>query len=419
MIPHVPDEILFEIFSCLPCQDLARVSLVARRLHCISQPLLYKQPELKDRANQRPSSIQAFIRTLLTTGCESLANNVRHLTISWRELPVGPISTDYATLKIAASSFGLGDWPFTDDIHIMLLLHLLPSLNTLHLYPVGVTHWFRNLPHLHSHWQPQNPIPPGLLSLREFRCDFQGCVRPRPLAFLLALPHLRSLALPICGEVGLALRGSAIPIPRSSDVTSLEFNYARMSHSSLKSILTIPRALTHFYYRGMRSTNLIGFHRALAPLRESLQTLVLDFSAVDVERARGMQEGQGEEDAGVSLRDWTALRNVAVSLVVLVGIPEMQPEPAEVAELLPPGITMLRLLKDGFWTESEATMALVAMLGRKEVMVPRLESVGLWERVEGEVAEKLRDVCASTRVQILGAGADLGRVFATTRGEED
>lgn len=169
----------------------------------------------------------------------------------------------------------------------------------------------------------------------------------------------------------------------------------------------------------MRSTNLIGFHRALAPLRESLQTLVLDFSAVDVERARARQEGQGEEEAGVSLRDWTALRNVAVSLVVLVGIPERQAEVAEVADVLPPGINMLRLLKDGFWTESEATMALVAMLGRKEEMVPRLESVGLWEKVEGEVEKKLRDVCSSTRVQILGAGADLGRLFATAREEED
>lgn len=300
--PHIPDEILVEIFSFLPSQDLARVSLAARRLHCISQPLLYSQPELYARTSGRPSSVQVFLRTLLSTGCQTRASHVRHLTISWRETRIGPDSPDFASFTIAASRFGLDDWPLTDDIHILLLLHLLTSLETIHLHPIGNTNLLRNFPPLYSDLQPGNLLPAGLLSLCTFRCDLPCCVRPRALCFLLALPHLRSLALPICGDIGLVLRGSEIPIPGSSLVTSLEFCYARMPHVALKSTLAIPHALTHFYYRAIRSTKLIGFHRALEPLRKSLQTLVLDFSWMRVQPTRARQEG--EEETGVSLRDW-------------------------------------------------------------------------------------------------------------------
>lgn len=99
-----------------------------------------------------------------------------------------------------------------------------------------------------------------------------------------------------------------------------------------------------------------------------------------------------------------------------MGIPEGA---AELADVLPPAISMLRVLGDHFWTRAEAATALVVLLGRKEEVVPRLESVGLWEDVEEDVEDKLRGVCATTGVQILGAGADLGRVFSRVRDRED
>lgn len=402
--PHIPDDILFEIFSCLSCQDLASVSLADRRLHCISQPLLYTEPKLEDF---RFSTLQAFVRTLLTTGCEPLANHVRHLTISWKGSQLVPGKRDYGLFNIAAKRFGIDDWPLTGDIHIMLLLHLLPSLETLHLHPIGHTSWLRTLSDRHSDSPSQSPLPPGLRLLREFRSDFPNLVRPAGLAFLLALPHLRSLAVSIFGDIRV-LRSSAIPTPGSSSVTSLELSYASLPHDALTPILEIPRELIHFYYRGTRSASLLGFGRALAPLRESLQTLVLDFSVMAAYRARG----RVGDETRLSLRHWPALRVVAVSLVVLLGIPAGL---AELADVLPPGIAVVRLLKDRCWTAEKAAMALVVLMGRKE-MVPGLQSVGVWEEVHGEVKDELTGVCAEAGVQILDSGADLGSVFPMTAG---
>lgn len=126
-----------------------------------------------------------------------------------------------------------------------------------------------------------------------------------------------------------------------------------------------------------------------------------------------------DQVVGFSLRDWPALRNVAVSLVVLLGIRGDQVEPLELADVLPPGTATLRLIKDNFWTGAEAAMALVGLMGRKEEVVPRLESVGLWEAVEGQVEDRLRGVCTTAGVQILDAGADLGAVFAAAGGRGD
>lgn len=70
----------------------------------------------------------------------------------------------------------------------------------------------------------------------------------------------------------------------------------------------------------------------------------------------------------------------------LVGISGEWPEWPQLADVLSSRICVLRLLKDGFWIGEEAAMELVVLLGRKEEMVPRLESVGFCE-----VEDKLRD----------------------------
>lgn len=170
---HIPDEILVEIFSRLRCQHLARVSLVSHRLHCISQPLLYQEPELYDREGYAPS-IQALIRTLLTPECEPLTLHVRRLTISWNHWQIEPSDPEYPSFSAAASRFGLRFWPLSTDTQVMILLHLLPRLDCLHLLPPHNTIWFRNFVELHGQPSDIITLPIGLHSLREFRLRLQS-----------------------------------------------------------------------------------------------------------------------------------------------------------------------------------------------------------------------------------------------------
>lgn len=399
--PHFPDEIWVEIVSSLPTQDVARVSLASRRLHCISQPLLYQEPELF-LTQHHPPPLQALIRTLLTPGCETLARHVRCLTISWMHVQLPQDDDDQVSFTGAASRFGLGGWPLSADIQIMLLLHLLPHLQTLNFFPTDNTSWFRNLNDLHAGAHPRTALPIGLQSLSDFHCDFGNCVRPRALVVLLRLPHIRSIEMPICGDIELQLRGSERVSLGTSSVTSLTFPSARMPHVALKRILQIPRALTHFSYRAMRSTGeglrLREFAEALAPLKNLLQTIVLDFSLL---RNRSGDD-VGDEGPATTLQDWPALRHVSTSLVPLLGMVVLPDSPGRLGNMLPPGIRTLLILRDNFWSGDEAVLELVLLLEQKETLVPMLESVAVCEQVEmtREMEDRLKSACVTAGVRM-------------------
>lgn len=404
--PHIPDEIWVEILSSLPSEDLARVSLASRRLHGMSQPLLYQEPELH-RTQRHPPPLQALIRTLLTPGCETLASHVRCLTISWMHVQLSQADSDHASFTAAASRFGLGDWPLSADIQIMLLLHLLPRLHSLHFFPFDGTSWFRNLNDLHKRADPSTTLPIGLQSLRDFHCDFGNCVRPRALVLLLHLPHIRTIEMPICGDIELQLRGSEKVSLGVSSVTRLKFPSARMPHVALKRILQIPRALTHFSYRAMRSSGeglrLREFAEAIAPLKDSLHTLVLDFSLLpNRSDADAGDADAGDEGPATTLHDWPALRHVSTSLVPLFGMAGDPHSPGRLAEVLPAGIRTLVILRDNFWSGADAAVKLVLLLEQKDTLVPMLESVGVCETVEmtHESEDRLRGACVTAGLRM-------------------
>lgn len=395
---HIPNEIFVEIFSRLRCQELARVSLISRRLHSVSQPLLYLEPELYDQEGYTPS-LQAFLRTLLTPGSEPLTTHVRRLTISWKDRQIEPFDHEYPSFRAAASRFGLRYWPLSADTQVMILLHLLPRLECLLLLPPQNTIWFRNFVQLYGQLQPTMTIPIGLHTLREFRCDFDSCVRPKTLVALLMLPNLRTIAIPVCGDIEVQFRGSSgIPYGTSA-VTKLEFPFARMPNTALMRILQIPHALTHFSYRakGISGANisLINFEMALQPLKASLQTLVLDFSRLIPSRTRGTNEG----GPTAGFLDWPALRSVSCSLIPLLGKGLAQDSPRRLADVLPTGIRTLRILADKYWSATEAAQELLVLLEQKVSFVPGLESVGLWEHGE-LVEERVRELCQTAGIQI-------------------
>lgn len=314
---------------------------------------------------------------------------------------------DHASFTAAASRFGLSGWPLSADVQVMLLLHLLPGLQSLHFILIDHTFWFRNLNDLHSGAQADTAFPIGLQSVRDFHCDFANCVRPRAFAVLLRLPNIRTIAMPICGDIELQLRGFDI-VPRgSSSVTRLEFPYARMPHLSLKRILQIPRALTHFSYRALPTTGeglrLREFAEALAPLKDSLQTLVLDFSRLQLPRtAAGNSEADDGEPA-ITLHDWPALRHISTSLVPLLGMAVHPDSPGRLAAVLPAGIRTLLTLGDNHWSGTEAAHQLVVLLEQKgAVVVPVLECVGVCENVEvsREAEDRLREACETAGVRM-------------------
>lgn len=398
---HIPDEILVEIFSRLRCQHLARVSLVSHRLHCISQPLLYQEPELHDREGYAPS-IQALIRTLLTPECEPLTLHVRRLTISWNHWQIEPSDPEYPSFSAAASRFGLRFWPLSTDTQVMILLHLLPRLDCLHLLPPHNTIWFRNFVELHGQPSPIITLPIGLHSLREFRCDFTSCVRPRALVALLGLPNIRTIAIPIGGDIELQFRGANVIPCGTSAVTRLEFPYTRMPYVALMRILQIPQALTHFSYRakGISGANisLLDFEMALQPLKASLQTIVLDFSKLVPPRTRETNE----DGPTAGFLDWPALRSVSSSLIPLLGKGLDQDSPRRLADVLPRGIRSLTILPDQYWSATEAAQELLLLLEQRDAVLPILESVGLWEKVElpWDVEETVRAACQIAGVQV-------------------
>lgn len=401
--PHIADEIFGDILSYLPCQDLARVCVASRRLRCISQPLLYTGPELNDRSTH-PPSLQAFVRTLLTPGCESLATNVSRLTISWCHSILEPEDDDYIRFTAAASRFGLSDLPLSADIKVMILLNLLPRLRFLHLLPLDGTSWFRLLANMHRAEEPTADTVAGLQSLREYRCDYTTCARPSALLVLLPLPNIRTIAMPIAAHRKTQVDECGVAEYGTSAVTRLEFLNARLPHPVLKHILLIPRALTHFSYcttlASGRNFGLVKFGLSLAPLKESLQTLILDFPCM------GTPEPPWIDDdlPMLSLREWPALRNLSSSLLPLLARGPERFSLWRLAHVLPAGLRTLTILRDESWLATNAAHELVALLEQKEAVVPRLESVGLSEHVEmwQQVEERLKEMCVRTGVQMAG-----------------
>lgn len=396
-LEHVPDEIWVEILSNLPSCHLANPCLVSRRMHDIAYPLLYKSPYLA-AGNRYPSCLQLFLRTLLAPGGETLAGWVRVVDIGWNYGAVPRDHPDGPCFLAALTCHGLPHCIPTEGVLVVLLLYLLPGLQVLDaLVPDPNDAFCEFMDDLHT-LQPVARIPIGLQSLRDFTCDFYTppeAVSTETFLTLLCLPNIRAIKIPV--QVGLPFSSSqtVLTAELQSSVKELTFHTARISDTSLKRVLAIPHALTHFRYYASREDSSFDFTATGLALRQqqaSLETLVVNF------RARIWLGGLLRQATSIgSLHDWHALKRLKCTLLALLGN-RLNPPPG-LEDVLPRGIRDLEIVDDDYWTAEQAAQRTVVLLRKKDVVVPRLETVAVYRN---------REKCTELREQLLAAGNAAG-----------
>lgn len=391
------NETFINIFSYLSSSDLASTSLVSRRWHVISEPVLYREPSIYRDPNpsnywRDPRGIALFLRTLLTPGCERLAFHVRGIYLDWS--PSSAFCSQQrwrslASIGVAESSIGVT--PSSDrgspGSHVVQLMHLLPHLRRLHVMPADVPDSFNDLLDAIS---PTQPLPLSFHSLTNFKCDWsftETGVSAQATLALLQLPHMKTLHVHIRGECDGDFPAN---VRGTSGVTTL---YLRSGIPGVlfAFILSVPRALESFTYLGPRMDGFVG---KLGQLRSTLTNLRLYFDDLDNNPVQGL-----------SFRDWPLLRALGCSLAVLVGF-RGPADGRQLAEALPACIQELEIddaeyysnIGD-FWCFEEQVDLLVQLVSEEIGMVPRLERLKFWLGYN-TLPERLLAVCDAAGVSV-------------------
>lgn len=395
---NTPDELCVQILSYLSRPDLARVSRVSRRINRITAPLLYHETWLGN-CNESAIDLGLFIRTLLHPGSEGLATLVHTLHVAW-SCEVMPLYHEDLALFLhsAARCWGFDGRQLTESGQVILLLHLLPNLHTLDVFPPEESDEFSYfIDSLCSAIQPITTLPMAFRSLRAYNCFWQ---RFGSLAFgatlltLLRLPHIESITMPAPDGIYFAEEHALAAATASSTVTHLKFPFARINQAELSTILKSPRALTHFSFFPRNISINYNFHAlrtALDPLRNSLTKLVLHYwTSQSLSTHRG-----GPSTTIGSLRDWPVLRILHCSLLPMLGL-GLPGESREIARVLPECVRELEILDDRFWTLDDALDEAVVMVRHKRAMVPELRRLTVYSRCGGSLAARarLRSACA-------------------------
>lgn len=370
----LPDKLFTQILEDLPNSDLARTSLVSRRVQTISQPLLYREPHLKISDEYR-TSLDLFFDTLLTPGCESLGIHARCLTVDWDCYNFILAGYDLPNPEAARAHPMLRGTHVSEISQVDVLLQLMPRLQSLHLprlYCQGAARTWANPLHLDT-------LPP---TLRHFNCQWPALTTANLLT-ILRLPRIQSVVLhTICGS---PITAAELTLPAGiSSLTHLTLHCGGYYPDWLHTILSIPRALTHFvlYYGWYEFARV---KRGLPPLQHSLTSLVLDI------RDAGpvwLRRGYPTSPIGC-LRDWPALQTVMCPLRVLIASDSLG-----LAAMLPAGVRELEILDDDDVRVGEAVKEVVALL-RAAHMVPALERVRVYagRRKSKSLRKRLRKAC--------------------------
>lgn len=191
-------------------------------------------------------------------------------------------------------------------------------------------------------------------------------------------------------------------IDRSDTVlkSSLTFPRGCMRFRVLTSTLTLPNALTRFWYSVTVADGNLKFCRfleALAPMQNTLQFLHLDFA------------GDGDTDTSDpddyyyygptstgSLREWPVLRSLSCSLVPLIGnVPDR--EPMRLVQVLPPSLCEFEMLQASQWWGPHLKEQVEELMAQKESVVPALKRLVFgpndWWRV--------KDMCEAAGVEAM------------------
>lgn len=400
-------ETIVEIVSLLACPDLASIGRVSHCLHDISQPMLYRAPCLSKTpmpgTGQYTPALAILLQTLLTPGNENLASLVRTLQLDWDDPDVKPASASvFSTESIAlitsmASKLDLCYPLKSHSSQFMLLLDLLPHLESLHLTPPNTGSFTRRL----RKRLITGRLPLGLQSVREIICPPAPAgtdLSTSTLLQFMQFPRVRSITFPCLAWTtpGIHLDPALESAIATSLVTRLCFSHGSMYPPLLKSFLLVPIALTHFSYTSGpdRYSDLPLFLAALEPLKNSLRLLYLDFAAVG---ERTMTPFLPLSHTEVPLREFPVLTTLSCSLLPLLRKKHVDQCP-RLVDVLPVGLKELQILPDSFWSVSEEVDHLVEMLQCKKSMVPQLERLA-WGKTEG--AAMLGMACEAAGVELV------------------
>lgn len=202
------------------------------------------------------TSLEIFLRTLLTSGREALASYVRTLRFEWEDMKLDSAHWSTFSTPRQESQLTASELPTSQGRQLMLLLNPLPRLQFLQFSLPYYRHTLRRF--LESAGN-NGAIPCGLKSLREILCpltDDSNGVHHRTFKVFSKLPQIRHI------EVANIIKFYFLDIPvagsaPSSTLTHLRFTHAGIPNWVLSGILRVPNALTHFSYSMVLNS---GFH---------------------------------------------------------------------------------------------------------------------------------------------------------------
>lgn len=424
-LENIPREILVEILCYLSTTDLVNISTVSHEIHAVAKPVLYRSIELWTDSYSFTRLTQ-LLQVLLSPGGKALARHVRSL--SWNDqgyefgtptpsITAGPPPRATNNLTAAALRHGI-DPPTSDLSQVILLLHLLPCLQSLSVFPPDGRGRFDEFMDQFSPLQPVGTLPLGLQSLRIFHwgaiTEYSG-VSTKLLLTIMGLPRIQKIDVSLYSCPGRHLDPSTAATIQPSTVTHLTLPPSDISASTLTSILKVPRALEHFTYytRGHTEPELLQIGAAMKPLQNSLQYLYLDLGGTKYRSGTqapshmylyyGDRNSQRPSDTIGSLRLWPVLRTVRCTLKALLGNRSQDTQPPLLAYILPAGIQVLEILHDKFWTVSEAVHQVIVLLAYKEEMVKDLKRIAVCtdQRMMPDLEEKLMAACTAARVELV------------------
>lgn len=359
-LDNLPNELFGEIFSHLNFQDLVLACQVSRRFNTLAEPYLYIVTSL------HTSKVHLLLRTLLSRPI--LGSHVRHLDVTrlggFASIPTA--QPDVALLTAGAERFGIEQPMGSEAGELLLLLHLLPSLdvlyNSLGYDPNMLAEFLGDQDFL-----PSDALPVGLQSLRELHCDYEFNVSRKNMRKIMQLPLLRVLRVTMEDDTGV----EGVEIDKwtgSSAVTDLAIVSGYVRVRQLKAILKIPKAAARFSFSAHRALafgdfDASGTWRALGLHRQTLQYVQL---SIDDNVYESFDDVVVEHTAISSLRHWPVLRTIDCSISRLLGYGR-EKAVMRLVDVLPMSIRELVLDGDEFWMEGEVIDELVHMMEMKEV----------------------------------------------------
>lgn len=229
LLEHLPDELWVAILSSLPTRHLASPCLVSRRMCNIAQPILFKGPSAGWR-RLLPILPPSFPPDHPHCGGRDSRPSCPSTFINWENQGLTRDDPDGPLFSAAFIHLGVEDQVKTEDVQVILLLHVLPQLHVLDLLLPDDPDQFCDFMDTLDALQPVVNLPLGLQSLRHFSWESyppEILVSPKTILTLLNLPNIRSLDIPLLSDGIFRARETVIAAGRTSSIQQLIFYPAR------------------------------------------------------------------------------------------------------------------------------------------------------------------------------------------------